>query len=104
VGSPRPRVATPAVVVPSPVVAATVVEASKDPGPTYADQMARAKSKIFSDQAPPKPAGVTSPAKSPLKVAIPPAASVDGSRCALLVLVLMIVTGPLPNLVQGHKL
>ena len=102
-GSPRPRIATPAVVVPPPVVAPTVVEASKDPGPTYADHMARFNTTISSDHAPPKPVGVMSPTKPPMKVAIPPAQSLDGSRCGPLLLVLMIVAGPLPNLAQGHR-
>ena len=103
-GSPRPSLATPAVIVPPPpVVAVSVVEANKDPGPTYADQMARTKAKIMSDHASEKPEGVTSPTKPLMKVAIPPAQNLDGSRCGPLLLVLMIVAGPLQNLAQGHK-
>lgn len=81
VGSPRPKVTTPTVVViPPPMVATTGVEETKDVGTTYADQMARTKSTIYSDFAPSKPPGVASPTKSPTKVAMPHAQSSDGTR------------------------
>ena len=65
--------------------------------------MARFNTTISSEHAPPKPAGITSPTKPPMKVAIPPVQSLDGSRCGPLLLVLIIVAGPLPNLAQGHR-
>lgn len=49
-------------------------------GSTYADQMARVKSKISSDHAPPKPDVVVSPKTSPAKSAVPPSQSLGDSR------------------------
>lgn len=49
-------------------------------GSTYADQMARVKSKISSDHAPPKPDGVVSPKTSPAKSAVPPSQTLGDSR------------------------
>lgn len=80
VGSPRPKVMTPTVVVVPPPMVAAGVEGPQDVGTTYADQMARTKSAIYSDHAPSKPPGVASPTKSPAKVAMPPAQSSDASR------------------------
>ena len=53
-------------------------------GSTYADQMARTKSKISSDHAPPKPEGLNSPKRSPAKSAVPQSPSLDASRYASL--------------------
>ena len=49
-------------------------------GSTYADQMARVRSKISSDHAPPKPEEVVSPKMSPAKSAVLPSQGLDDSR------------------------
>lgn len=49
-------------------------------GSTYADQMARVRSKISSDHAPPKPEEVVSPKPSPAKSDVLPSQSLDDSR------------------------
>ena len=84
VGSPRSKTSLPPV---EPLVQHTIdivksAEKIKDivVGSTYADQMARARSRISSDHAPPKPEGVVSPKTSPAKSAVPPSQSLDESR------------------------
>jgi hypothetical protein len=83
VGSPRTKTSLPPV---EPLVQHTIdivksAEKIKDivVGSTYADQMARAKSKISSDHAPPKPEGIDSPKTSPEKSHVSPSQSLDNN-------------------------
>ena len=85
-GSPRTKASVPPVEPPVQHKVDLVKSAEKTKdivvGSTYADQMARARSRISSDHAPPKPVGVVSPKTYPAKSAASPSQRLDDSRYA----------------------